>query len=396
MSDHSLYSERQTILVVDDTPDNIALLSALLKDRYKVRAANNGERALAIAAGQPRPDLILLDIMMPGMDGYEVCERLKIDPHTADIPVIFLTAKVQVEDEEFGLRLGAVDYITKPISPPIVLARVETHLTLKRARQFLQDRNAYLEAEVWRRSREVMAIQEVTIMAMASLAETRDNATGNHIRRTQHYVRALAQHLRHHPRFAAALNDETIELLFKSAPLHDIGKVGIPDRILLKPGRLTPDEFEIMKTHAALGRDAIAAAERYLDTPDSFLRFAREIAYSHQEKWDGSGYPEGLWGEQIPLSARLMAVADVYDALISRRIYKPALPHEQAVAMIREGRDQHFDPDIVDAFLECAEQFRTIAARFADDEQVWRHTLEQVETALSDETIVLGGDTGAR
>jgi len=396
MSDHSLYSERQTILVVDDTPDNIALLSTLLKDRYKVRAANNGERALAIAAGQPRPDLILLDIMMPGMDGYEVCERLKIDPHTADIPVIFLTAKVQVEDEEFGLRLGAVDYITKPISPPIVLARVETHLTLKRARQFLQDRNAYLEAEVWRRSREVMAIQEVTIMAMASLAETRDNATGNHIRRTQHYVRALAQHLRHHPRFAAALNDETIELLFKSAPLHDIGKVGIPDRILLKPGRLTPDEFEIMKTHAALGRDAIAAAERYLDTPDSFLRFAREIAYSHQEKWDGSGYPEGLWGEQIPLSARLMAVADVYDALISRRIYKPALPHEQAVAMIREGRDQHFDPDIVDAFLECAEQFRTIAARFADDEQVWQHTLEQVETALSDETIVLGGDTGAR
>jgi len=393
MSDHSLYSERQTILVVDDTPDNIALLSTLLKDRYKVRAANNGERALAIAAGQPRPDLILLDIMMPGMDGYEVCERLKIDPHTADIPVIFLTAKVQVEDEEFGLRLGAVDYITKPISPPIVLARVETHLTLKRARQFLQDRNAYLEAEVWRRSREVMAIQEVTIMAMASLAETRDNATGNHIRRTQHYVRALAQHLRHHPRFAAALNDETIELLFKSAPLHDIGKVGIPDRILLKPGRLTPDEFEIMKTHAALGRDAIAAAERCLDTPDSFLRFAREIAYSHQEKWDGSGYPEGLWGEQIPLSARLMVVADVYDALISRRIYKPALPHEQAVAMIREGRDQHFDPDIVDAFLECAEQFRTIAARFADDEQVWRHTLEQVETALSDETIVLGGGT---
>ncbi|MCB1823186.1 MAG: two-component system response regulator [Candidatus Competibacteraceae bacterium] len=393
MSDHSLYFERQTILVVDDTPDNITLLSALLKDRYKVRAANNGERALAIAAGQPRPDLILLDIMMPGMDGYEVCKRLKIDPRTTDIPVIFLTAKVQVEDEELGLRLGAVDYITKPISPPIVLARIETHLTLKRARQFLQDRNAYLEAEVWRRGREVMAIQEVTIMALASLAETRDNATGNHIRRTQHYVRVLAQHLRHHPRFAAALSDETIELLFKSAPLHDIGKVGIPDRILLKPGRLTPDEFEIMKTHAALGRDAIAAAERCLDTPDSFLRFAREIAYSHQEKWDGSGYPEGLWGEQIPLSARLMAVADVYDALISRRIYKPALPHEQAVAMIREGRGGHFDPDITDAFLECAEQFRAIAARFADDEQVWQHTLEQVETALSDETIVLGGGT---
>ena len=391
MSDSHAYPERQTILVVDDTPDNIALLGALLKDRYQVRAAKNGARALAIAAHQPQPDLILLDIMMPGMDGYEVCERLKIDPRTTDIPVIFLTAKAQVEDEELGLRLGAVDYITKPISPPIMLARVETHLTLKRARQFLQDRTVYLEAEVWRRSREVMAIQEVTIMAMASLAETRDNATGNHIRRTQHYIRVLAQHLRHHPRFAAALTDETIELLFKSAPLHDIGKVGIPDRILLKPGRLTPDEFEIMKTHATLGRDAIAAAERYLDTPDSFLRFAREIAYSHQEKWDGSGYPEGLWGEQIPLSARLMAVADVYDALISRRIYKPALPHEQAVAMIREGRDTHFDPDIVDAFLECAEEFRATAARFADDERIWQRTLERVETALSDETIVLVG-----
>ncbi|MDG4582825.1 MAG: two-component system response regulator [Candidatus Competibacter sp.] len=391
MSDSHAYPERQTILVVDDTPDNIALLSALLKDRYRIRAANHGERALTIAAGQPRPDLILLDIMMPDLDGYEVCKRLKIDPRTTDIPVIFLTARTQVEDEEHGLRLGAVDYIAKPISPPIVLARVETHLTLKRARQFLQDRNAYLEAEVWRRSREVTAIQEVTILAMASLAETRDNATGNHIRRTQHYVQILARHLRRHPRFAAALTDETIELLFKSAPLHDIGKVGIPDRILLKPGHLTPAEFEIMKTHAVLGRDAIAAAERHLDTPNSFLRFAREIAYSHQEKWDGSGYPEGLWGERIPLSARLMAVADVYDALISRRIYKPALPHEQAVATIREGRGRHFDPDIADAFLECAEEFRAIAARFADDEQVWQQTLERVETALSEETIVLGG-----
>ncbi len=390
MNDSHSHLERQTILVVDDTPDNIALLGALLKDRYKVRAANNGERALVIAAGQPQPDLILLDIMMPGMDGYEVCERLKIDPRTTDIPVIFLTAKAQVDDEELGLRLGAVDYITKPISPPIVLARVETHLTLKRARQFLQDRNGYLEAEIWRRSREVMAIQEATILAMASLAETRDNATGNHIRRTQHYVRILAQHLRHHPRFAAALNDEIIELLFKSAPLHDIGKVGIPDRILLKPGRLTPEEFEIMKTHTTLGRDAIAAAEQHLETPDSFLRLAGEIAYFHQEKWDGSGYPEGLWGEQIPLSARLMAVADVYDALISRRIYKPALPHEQAVALIREDRGRHFDPDITDAFLECAEQFRSVSARFADDQQAWQQTLERVEIALSDEIIVLG------
>jgi putative two-component system response regulator len=307
--------------------------------------------------------------MMPGMDGYEVCQRLKADPQTADIPVIFLTAKVQVEDEEKGLKLGAVDYITKPISPPVVLARVETHLTLKNARQFLQDRNAYLEEEVRRRTREVVAIQDVIIVAMASLAETRDNETGNHIRRTQHYVRALAKRLQTHPRFTQFLTDEAIELLFKSAPLHDIGKVGIPDRILLKPAQFTPEEFEVMKTHTTLGRDAILVAEQHLDLPHSFLRIAREIAYSHQEKWDGSGYPEGLSGDDIPISARLMAVADVYDALISQRIYKEAMPHEQAVAILREGRGTHFDPDVVDAFLEIAEEFRAIAARFVDSRQ---------------------------
>ena len=360
------FTERQTLLIVDDTPDNIALLSGLLKNRYRIKVATEGERALRIAALDPPPDLILLDIMMPGMDGYEVCQRLKANPHTTGIPVIFLTAKVQVEDEEKGLKLGAVDYITKPISPPIVLARVETHLTLKNARQFLQDRNAYLEEEVQRRTREVVAIQDVTIVAMASLAETRDNDTGGHIRRTQHYVRALAKKLQTYPHFASFLSDETVELLFKSAPLHDIGKVGIPDRILLKPGRFTPEEFEIMKTHAILGRDAIVAAEEHLNTPKSFLQFAREIAYCHQEKWDGSGYPQGLAGEAIPVSARLMALADVYDALISQRVYKKGMPHEQAVNLIRAGKGQHFDPDMVEAFLEIADEFKAIAARFAD------------------------------
>jgi putative two-component system response regulator len=369
MNNNPDFAERQTLLIVDDTPDNITLLSGLLKNRYRIKVATQGERALKIAAIDPPPDLILLDIMMPGMDGYEVCQRLKADPQTADIPVIFLTAKVQVEDEEKGLKLGAVDYITKPISPPVVLARVETHLTLKNARQFLQDRNAYLEEEVRRRTREVVAIQDVIIVAMASLAETRDNETGNHIRRTQHYVRALAKRLQTHPRFAQFLTDEAIELLFKSAPLHDIGKVGIPDRILLKPAQFTPEEFEVMKTHTTLGRDAILVAEQHLDLPHSFLRIAREIAYSHQEKWDGSGYPEGLSGDDIPISARLMAVADVYDALISQRIYKEAMPHEQAVAILREGRGTHFDPDVVDAFLEIAEEFRAIAARFVDSRQ---------------------------
>jgi putative two-component system response regulator len=370
MNNNPDFAERQTLLIVDDTPDNITLLSGLLKNRYRIKVATQGERALKIAAMEPPPDLILLDIMMPGMDGYEVCQQLKANPHTADIPVIFLTAKAQVEDEEKGLKLGAVDYITKPISPPIVLARVATHLTLKNARQFLQDRNAYLEEEVQRRTREIVAIQDVTILAMASLAETRDNETGNHIRRTQHYVRALAKKLQTHPRFAQFLNDETIEWLFKSAPLHDIGKVGIPDRILLKPARFTPEEFEVMKTHTTLGRDAILVAEKHLDLPHSFLRIAREIAYSHQEKWDGSGYPEGLSGDDIPISARLMAVADVYDALISQRVYKEGMPHEQAAVIIREGRGAHFDPDVVDAFLEIAEEFQVIADRFIDSQPV--------------------------
>ncbi|MGH8807815.1 MAG: HD-GYP domain-containing protein, partial [Noviherbaspirillum sp.] len=259
------------------------------------------------------------------------------------------------------------DYITKPISLPVVEARVRTHLQNKAARDFLQDQNAFLESEVNKRVRELAMIQDVTILAMASLAETRDNETGGHIRRTQHYVRRLALALRDHPRFASLLTDDAIELIYKSAPLHDIGKVGIPDAILLKPGRLTAEEFEIMKTHTTLGRDAILAAEKQLNAPDSFLRFAREIAYSHQEKWDGSGYPEGLAGDAIPVSARLMALADVYDALISKRVYKPAFPHEKAVAIIAEGRGKHFDPDMVDAFIAIADDFLDIAGRFADE-----------------------------
>jgi putative two-component system response regulator len=368
MSDALNFTEKHSVLIVDDTAENLTLMNGLLKDLYRTRIANNGERALKIAAESP-PDLVLLDIMMPGMDGYEVCRRLKSDARTKNIPVIFLTAKVEVEDEQKGFDAGAVDYITKPISPPIVLARVATQLTLKAAADFLRDKNKYLETEVAKRTKEVQVVQDVTIMAMASLAETRDNETGNHIRRTQNYVRALAKKLQSNPRFAAQLDDATVEMLYKSAPLHDIGKVGIPDAILLKPGKLTPEEFEVMKTHTTLGRDAILAAEKLIDAPSSFLKLAREIAHYHQEKWDGSGYPEKLAGESIPLSARLMAVADVYDALISRRVYKPPFPHDKAVAIIREGRDKHFDPHVVDAFLQIEQECHQIAERFADSEE---------------------------
>ncbi|WOX47158.1 two-component system response regulator [Aeromonas sp. XH] len=358
-----------TILVVDDTPDNLMLMAELLKDKYRVKLANHGEKALRILAGDPLPDLILLDIMMPGLSGLQVAEQLQQDARTRHIPIIFLTSMAAVESELQGLALGAVDYITKPISPSRVLARVETQIKLKAAADFLRDQNDFLEQEVQRRTREVMAIQEVTIQAMASLAETRDNETGNHIRRTQHYVKLLAELLRDHPRFRHFLNDETIHLLFKSAPLHDIGKVGIPDHILLKPGRLTKEEFEIMMTHTTLGRDAIQRAEDQLGFPVDFLRLAKEIAYSHQEKWDGSGYPQGLSGDDIPISARLMAVADVYDALISHRVYKPGMPHEEAVDIIRQGGGWHFDPDVCAAFLSATEQFKAIAERFSDSEQ---------------------------
>ncbi len=366
MDHDKLPQEPATILVVDDTPANLSLMTGLLRDEYKVKAAIDGEKALRIAQAQPGPDLILLDIMMPGMDGYEVCRQLKADPATRDIPVIFLTAKSGVEDEKMGLDLGAVDYITKPISPPIVMARVRNHLILKASADFLRDKADFLEREVSKRTAEVVAIQDVTIHAMASLAETRDSDTGNHIRRTQHYVRALALKLREQPRFAGLLDDRYVSMLFKSAPLHDIGKVGIPDRILLKPGKLTPEEFELMKTHTTLGRDAIQAAERQLGMSVDFLKLAKEIAYSHQEKWDGSGYPEGLRGEAIPVSARLMALADVYDALISRRVYKEGMSHEQALDFISEGRGKHFDPDMVDAFLLIHQEFRAIAQRFVD------------------------------
>ena len=361
---------KPTLLVVDDTPDNLTLMTELLKPHYRVKVANSGEKALAIATEERHLDLILLDIMMPGIDGYEVCKRLKSDEKTHDIPVIFLTSRSEAADEELGLELGAVDYITKPINPAITLARVANHLTLKASADFLKDKAAYLEQEVAKRTTELVALQDVTILTMASLAETRDSETGNHIRRTQFYVKELAEKLSTHPKFKALLTPAFIQMLFKSAPLHDIGKVGIPDRILLKPGKFEPHEFEIMKTHALLGKQVIEFAERQLGREVEFLTLAKEIAYCHHEKWNGSGYPQGLAGEDIPVSARLMAVADVYDALISRRVYKEGMSHEKAAAIIIEGRGQHFDPDMVDAFIELQDAFQAIASRFVDTDQV--------------------------
>lgn len=362
-------SEKPRLLVVDDEPINIKVLVDLLRDEYALSVAKDGQQALTRMAADPLPDLVLLDVMMPGLDGIEVCRRLKADERTREVPVIFITAMGQPHDEARGFEAGAVDYVTKPISPPVVTARVRTHVALRDARRRLADQNRELERRVAERTRQLVETQDITIRALASLAETRDNDTGNHIRRTQHYVRALALRLRQDPAFAPRLDDTTVELLFKSAPLHDMGKVGIPDSILLKPGKLDGGEFEVMKTHAALGHDALLAAETAAGQAESsFLRIAREIASGHHERWDGTGYPKGLAGEAIPLSARLMAVADVYDALISQRCYKPAFPHDQAVEMIRSGRGGHFDPSVVDAFLAITQEFQEIARRYSDEQ----------------------------
>lgn len=365
MSSVTPTEQRPTVLAVDDTPANLALLGKLLRDHYRVKVASRGEEALRIAE-EAQPDIILLDVMMPGMSGHEVCRRLKMAHSTNDIPVIFITALSDTEDEAMGLALGAVDYITKPISPPILMARVSTHLQLKAASDFLRNKNAILEEEVARRTAEVRQVQEATIFALASLAETRDSDTGNHLLRTQQFVRVLAKQMALKEKFAETLSPRNIKMIYKSAPLHDIGKVGVPDRILLKPGRLTPEEFKIMKTHTTLGKLSIEHAEQWCGVDLEFLAIAKQIAYSHQEKWDGSGYPQGLAGEDIPLPARLMALADVYDALVSRRVYKPPIPHEQAVALIVSESGRHFDPEIVEAFLQIREQFQAIATQYAD------------------------------
>jgi putative two-component system response regulator len=365
---------KSRILIVDDEPPNQLILEDLLAPYFDVYTTSNGRQALAYLKTCDAVDLILMDIMMPELNGFDTCQTIKSQPHLQDIPVLFLTSLDSVADEERGLLLGAEDFIHKPFSPAVVLARVRNHIELAHSRKMLRQRNAELELQVQDRTRalldetrQVMRAQESTINALCALAELRDNETGNHIRRTQNYVRTLAQRLSQSPHFAAELSEETIHLLFKSAPLHDVGKVAIPDAILLKPGKLTEIEWVTMKRHAEYGRDALMEAEHDLGDSVGFLRYAREIAYGHHEKWDGTGYPQGLSGNAIPLSARIMAVADVYDALISKRVYKPAMGHSQAVEYLVQGRGKHFDPFIIDLLMDVIDEFQVIAAGFSDE-----------------------------
>ncbi|POZ61957.1 response regulator [Chromobacterium alticapitis] len=359
-------AESATVLIVDDAPECLSVLGELLQPHYRVRVANSGPTALRLAAAGPPPDLVLLDMMMPGMDGRATFARLRADPATAEVPVIFVTAMSEIKDELSGLEAGAVDYITKPIVPQLVLARVRIQLELKLARDRLNVQNRWLEREVARRMEENDLTQRVAIHALARLAEMRDMETGNHLLRTQGYVQLLGRLLQRDPSFRPQLSDYDIDLMARSAPLHDIGKVGIPDRILLKPGKLDAAEWDIMRTHARLGEEAIAQAERDAGRPLDFLACAKDVAGHHHERWDGKGYPDGLAGEAIPLSARLMALADVFDALISCRCYKPALAFEAARGLIEAGRGSQFQPELVDAFLAHFDDFVAIALCYAD------------------------------
>lgn len=354
------------ILVVDDEPINVKVLVELLRPTYSLIVARDGAQALERLKADTLPDLALVDVMMPNMDGLELCRRIKRDARLSEVPVIFVSALGEVNNETEGFNCGAVDYITKPISPAITLARVRTHLALRHASRELASQNRTLEEVVRQRTKELAFTQDLTIQALASLVEARDQETGGHIKRTQHYLRLLAEQLRLDPSYPGQLDDHAIDLMFKSAPLHDIGKVGVPDAVLLKAGRLTPEEFEIMKTHTTIGKQALMMAADEEGNSGQFLRYAIEITGCHHEKWDGSGYPLGLRGEAIPLSARLMALADVYDALRSARVYKRGMTHREALDIIVIGRGRHFDPGVVDAFLRCENGFAEIADRLAD------------------------------
>lgn len=369
-------TESARIMVVDDTPQNLRLLENLLSERgYRVFALPGGEAALRAAFKNP-PDLVLLDIDMPGLNGYEVCERFKADPRLAEIPIVFISALGETSDKVRAFEVGGVDYVTKPIKFDEVAARVATHLKIRALQASLEDHNRRLEEIVEAQVKKISESQMATIFALAKLAENRDTDTGEHLERVQEYCRVLAEGLQESSCYSALVTDEFITNICQASPLHDIGKVAIPDRVLLKPGRLTEEEFEVMKTHAAIGAETLMAVlARYSD--NAFVRMGIEIAKSHHERWDGKGYPEGVAGEDIPLAARLVAVADVYDAFRSDRCYRCGLEHETTERIILEGRATQFDPVITDKFQELSETFRHIYSRTS------HRRIQQAEPAAS-------------
>jgi putative two-component system response regulator len=348
-------TDRRTILLVDDNATNLTAGKNMLSDRYKVYPIPTAEIMFDLLENIT-PDMILLDIEMPEMDGYEAIKKLKRNPVWEDIPVIFLTAKADETSELEGLTLGAVDYIYKPFSAPLLLKRIENHLLIQRQKRQFQDLNTHLEEMVKKRTQQVSNLQNAVLNTVANLVEFRDDVTGGHVTRTQRYLEILVNQLIKDGVYAEEVSGWNLDYLIPSAQLHDVGKIIITDSILNKPGALTKDEFEVMKTHAEAGVKAIKKIEENAEEHD-FMRHARRIAGGHHEKWDGTGYPAGLKGTDIPLEARLMAIADVYDALVSKRPYKNPLGTDEAKQVIEGGRGTHFDPVLVDVFSEVADQF---------------------------------------
>ncbi|MBT4837940.1 MAG: response regulator [Methylococcales bacterium] len=348
----------ETIVIVDDTSENLLLLNGILEPIYKVKAAKSGRVALKIIEME-KPSLILLDIMMPEMDGYQVCKTLKENPETKGIPIIFVTAKGQTDDESYGLSLGAVDYIHKPINASILKARINTHLALKNQEIHLEElvkkRTEALE-KTNQKLKVARAVIENSrneiIQRLGHAAEFKDNETGMHTIRMSHYTRLLTMELNQSEKFT--------ELLFQAAPMHDVGKIGIPDHILLKPGRLTKEEFDVMKTHAQIGADIIEPDQQ------GVLKYAYTVALTHHEKWNGKGYPNGLKQEEIPLEGRIVAIADVFDALTTERPYKEAWSVERAIQLLEDEKDQHFEGRLVDKFVSILPEILKIKERYAE------------------------------
>lgn len=351
-------SRKKRILIVDDSPENVSMLAETLS-KYDCIVALTGENALEKAQAEPHPDLILLDIVMPGINGFEVCKRLKKDEKTENIPIVFTTGLGEVENEAKGFRLGAVDYVTKPFSPIVIRARVKTHLTLKDARETLTQHNALLEEEVIKRTglledlvTKLKKGSLETTIRLSRAAEYKDEDTGAHILRMSHYSAALAQEI--------GYMDDFVENLLHAAPLHDVGKIGIPDKILLKPGKLTSEEWDIMRRHCEMGAEILSGSEAEV------VRLGETIALTHHEKWDGKGYPKGLSGEDIPISGRIVAIADVFDALTSKRPYKEPFSIEKSFAILKEGKGNHFDPVVVEAFFSIQDQILEIKETYQD------------------------------
>src|SRR5579862_1236262 len=344
------------IFIIDDSSENLSILGELLAD-YKRNFALNGDDAIRWLASQPPPDLILLDVIMPGLDGFEVCRRIKSDPRLHDIPVIFITALADADAETRGFEFGAVDYITKPFNPAVVKARVKTHLELKHARASLAHQNSILEDQVAAPTKELSgALSDVkkgaldTIFRLARAAEYKDMHTGEHVMRMSQYSAAVARGM--------GFSEADVAQMLYAAPMHDIGKIGIPDQILLKTGKLSDDEWAVMRQHTRIGAKILSGSN------SEIIRLAEEIALSHHEKWDGSGYPNALAAEKISLHGRIVAIADVFDALTTSRPYKDAFPISEAMSIIQNGRGKHFDPQVVSAFFSVEPEILKIKHSF--------------------------------